>query len=95
MFVFCPKGVFNSIEQSRLRRPSRNKRRKPVYGRKKLVIEDAWCKGCGICAAFCPRGELEVSDEKVRAKEPEKCVSCGLCELRCPDYAIYLVNMEE
>ena len=28
-------------------------------------------------------------------KDEEQCISCGLCELRCPDYAIYLVNMEE
>ena len=66
-----------------------------VYGRKKLVIEDKWCKGCGICAAFCPRQVLEIRAEKVALKDEEQCISCGLCELRCPDYAIYLVNMEE
>ena len=64
-------------------------------GRKRLVIEDTWCKGCGICAAFCPRQVLEIHHGKVRAVAPEKCVSCGMCELRCPDYAIYLVNLEE
>ncbi|MGN0312508.1 MAG: 4Fe-4S binding protein, partial [Lachnospiraceae bacterium] len=21
---------------------------------KKLVLNSAWCKGCGICEAFCP-----------------------------------------
>ena len=66
-----------------------------MYGRKKLVIEDTWCKGCGICAAFCPRQGLEIRGEKVAVKDEEQCISCGLCELRCPDYAIYLVNMEE
>jgi 2-oxoglutarate ferredoxin oxidoreductase subunit delta len=66
-----------------------------VYGRKKLVIEDKWCKGCGICAAFCPKQILEIRAEKVAIKDEEQCISCGLCELRCPDYAIYLVNMEE
>ena len=66
-----------------------------VYGRKKLVIEQSWCKGCGICAAFCPRQVLEIQKEKVTIRDEEQCISCGLCELRCPDYAIYLVNMEE
>ena len=66
-----------------------------VYGRKKLVIEEKWCKGCGICAAFCPKQILEIRAEKVAIRDEEQCISCGLCELRCPDYAIYLVNMEE
>ena len=64
-------------------------------GRKRLVIESKWCKGCGICAAFCPRQVLEIRKEKVAVKAPELCVACGQCELRCPDYAIYLVNLEE
>ena len=68
-----------------------------MIGQKRLMIEENWCKGCGICAAFCPRGVLEVRGGKVavREEEEEQCISCGLCELRCPDYAIYLVNMEE
>ena len=57
---------------------------------KKLVINPAWCKGCGICAAFCPKKVLEVINEKVQAVNEEACIKCGLCELRCPDYAIYI-----
>ncbi|MBO4666734.1 MAG: 4Fe-4S binding protein [Bacilli bacterium] len=56
---------------------------------KKLVINLDWCKGCGICAAFCPKGVLVVKD-KVKIAEPEKCILCGQCEQRCPDYAIYI-----
>ena len=66
-----------------------------MIGRKKLVIETAWCKGCGICAAFCPKQALEIRREKVALKAPEQCILCGMCEQRCPDYAIYLVAMEE
>ncbi len=57
---------------------------------KKLVINQAWCKGCGICVAFCPKGALELVDEKVCMKEGNECILCGMCELRCPDYAIYI-----
>jgi len=71
------------------------KRGTQMIGRKKLIIEPAWCKGCGICAAFCPKQALEICGGKVRFREEGQCVSCGLCELRCPDYAIYLVNEEE
>ena len=55
-----------------------------------LVIDVAWCKGCGICAAFCPKNALEIVNEKVRLKEGGNCILCGLCEQRCPDYAIYV-----
>ena len=62
---------------------------------KKLIINTAWCKGCGICAAFCPKGALEIVGEKVRLKEDARCILCGQCELRCPDYAIYIEKPEE
>ena len=66
-----------------------------MLGRKKIVIEERWCKGCGICAAFCPKQVLEIVKEKVTLKNSEQCIACSLCEMRCPDYAIYLVNVEE
>ena len=57
---------------------------------KKLVINAAWCKGCGICVAFCPKKALEIKNEKVVQTNAEACAKCGLCELRCPDYAIFV-----
>lgn len=62
---------------------------------KKLIINTAWCKGCGICAAFCPKEHLEVKREKVREVAGTECILCGMCELRCPDYAIYLEEAKE
>ncbi|MCR5067045.1 MAG: 4Fe-4S binding protein [Erysipelotrichaceae bacterium] len=59
-------------------------------GTKKLVTETSWCKGCGICAAFCPRKVLAIIDEKVKIVDSDSCIFCGQCELRCPDYAIWL-----
>jgi 2-oxoglutarate ferredoxin oxidoreductase subunit delta len=55
-----------------------------------LNVDKKWCKGCGICVAFCPKDVLEIKDGKVNIKDLEACIKCGQCELRCPDYAIYL-----
>ena len=62
---------------------------------KKLMINTAWCKGCVICAAFCPREVLAIAGGKVAAAKMEQCIHCGLCEQRCPDYAIYIDKEEE
>jgi 2-oxoglutarate ferredoxin oxidoreductase subunit delta len=57
----------------------------------KPAINITWCKGCGICVAFCPEKALSMTTtEKARLSHPETCTSCGICELRCPDLAIEL-----
>lgn len=51
------------------------------------------CKGCGICAHFCPKGVLEITEigkSAVRDGREEDCIGCGQCEMRCPDFAIFV-----
>jgi 2-oxoglutarate ferredoxin oxidoreductase subunit delta len=56
------------------------------------VINREWCKGCGICVAFCPTHALTLdAGDKATLVHPDQCTSCGLCEFRCPDLAIELV----
>ena len=58
-------------------------------------INRDWCKGCGICVAFCPKTVLALDDkDKAFAARIEACIACRLCELRCPDLAIE-VEVEE
>ncbi len=60
-----------------------------------ITIKTIRCKGCGICAAFCPKKVLSVSElGKVQGKDAEACIACGQCEMRCPDYAVF-VDKEE
>jgi 2-oxoglutarate ferredoxin oxidoreductase subunit delta len=55
----------------------------------RIDIYKAWCKGCGLCAAFCPAGVLARDEAGYPyIKEPEKCRNCGWCEMHCPDFAI-------
>jgi len=54
-----------------------------------IDIYRAWCKQCGLCAAFCPRGCLALNEEGApTVVKPERCSGCGWCELHCPDFAI-------
>ena len=58
---------------------------------KTVTIDREWCKGCGICIAFCPKEALALDHEgKACWAHPDRCIRCGLCELRCPDVAIDL-----
>jgi 2-oxoglutarate ferredoxin oxidoreductase subunit delta len=52
-------------------------------------IDREWCKGCGICIAFCPKNVLDLDrKEKAVATRVEDCIACRMCELRCPDLAV-------
>lgn len=61
-----------------------------------IHINDAWCKGCGICIAFCPKKVLGFNENgKVTMLDRENCIKCGMCQMRCPDFAIFLGPIEE
>jgi len=65
---------------------------KKAKAEKTLFVQREWCKGCGICVAFCPEDALDLDREgKARWAHPDQCSRCGLCELRCPDLAIELL----
>lgn len=61
---------------------------------KHLNIDPSWCKGCGICAAFCPKDVLKLVNGKATIADAESCLKCGVCENLCPDFAICLVEEE-
>ncbi|MBW1764895.1 MAG: 4Fe-4S binding protein [Deltaproteobacteria bacterium] len=59
-----------------------------------MEIRTDWCKGCGICVAFCPKEVLTMGEnEKAFVERPDECNQCGLCELRCPDIAIEITTV--
>ena len=62
---------------------------------KHIILNKAFCKGCGICVASCPKQALELAGGKAQLKQENGCVLCGMCEKRCPDYAIFLDEEEQ
>lgn len=57
-----------------------------------ILINQEWCKRCGICVAFCPKNVFdEDSEGTVSIPRLEDCIYCELCERLCPDLAITLV----
>ncbi|HHY94648.1 MAG TPA: 4Fe-4S binding protein [Firmicutes bacterium] len=69
---------------------------------KKPLVDEHWCKGCGLCISECPRSVLGWSGRRnpkgYNLPAPlaeDKCTGCRLCELICPDLAIYVVEEEE
>jgi 2-oxoglutarate ferredoxin oxidoreductase subunit delta len=57
-----------------------------------LTVNQKWCKGCGICIAFCPREALFLNDKGKAEVISDKCTVCGVCELFCPDFALSLIK---
>ena len=61
-----------------------------------VVIDERYCKGCGYCAVFCPRGCIEITGDKLTSLgnalpafvHREACNTCGFCARMCPECAI-------
>ncbi len=69
----------------------------PEEHHKEYVIDifRAWCKQCGLCAAFCPRGCIKLDEAGAPViVDRARCTGCGWCELHCPDFAISVRECE-
>jgi 2-oxoglutarate ferredoxin oxidoreductase subunit delta len=72
--------------------------KEPEGTKGKFVVEffRDWCKGCGICVAFCPAGALSMNDKgEPEIDKPELCTGCTWCEIRCPDFAVQVIGKKE
>lgn len=63
--------------------------------RGQVTIFGTWCKGCGLCVAFCPTGVLALdADDHPIVAHPEKCTACHWCDTHCPDLAIIVKKID-
>ena len=65
----------------------------------RIIVDDVFCKGCGLCVAACPKGVLALDTERITPKgyHPAKlvkngCIGCSSCYFTCPDVAITVVR---
>lgn len=62
----------------------------------KMIVDDAFCKGCGLCVDACPQNIVELDQDKITDKgyhpahciDQSRCTGCTSCALMCPDVAI-------
>jgi uncharacterized protein len=55
-------------------------------GIKPVIVEED-CRGCKVCANYCPAKSITVENRKAHIK-PEDCFGCGECFALCPNKAV-------
>jgi 2-oxoglutarate ferredoxin oxidoreductase subunit delta len=64
---------------------------------RQIHISGEVCKGCDLCAFYCPKGVLRLSETPnakgyriAETAKVEECIGCRLCETNCPDLALFV-----
>jgi 2-oxoglutarate ferredoxin oxidoreductase subunit delta len=62
----------------------------------RIIVNDRYCKGCGLCVDACPRHIIVLDPDTMTSKgyhpakltDESQCTGCATCVLMCPDVAI-------
>ena len=66
----------------------------------RIVVDDGFCKGCGLCVDACPEHIIELDKTRITAKgyhpalliDSGACTGCMSCATMCPDVAIEVMR---
>ena len=68
----------------------------------KIIIDEARCKGCGLCTIACTRKLVTLSDSPnsfgytvAVFTSADQCTGCALCAEMCPDVAITVYKEQQ
>jgi 2-oxoglutarate ferredoxin oxidoreductase subunit delta len=68
---------------------------------KRVVIDQAGCKGCMLCALYCPKKILIIGDEVNQdgyrvavCVDDEACIGCLNCAAICPSASFEIYREE-
>ena len=64
--------------------------RTAVKQKKRKLLIDFWCIGCGACVKACSQGAVSIVDGKAKVDD-SKCVLCGYCSSYCKEFCIKVV----
>lgn len=62
----------------------------PDVSRKKLLVEQSNCEGCGTCMKMCQSNALFFNEQGLAEIDETKCLTCGYCAPVCPTRAIIM-----
>ena len=60
--------------------------------KKKVIIDQQLCRGCGKCKATCPMEAISGEKRSPHFIDNEKCITCGACWGSCPFGAINAIE---
>lgn len=67
-----------------------------------ITVTEAFCKGCGLCVAICPKQAIQLSERMdsrgvhpAYLARPEECTGCTQCAIMCPDACLKIVRHED
>ena len=61
-----------------------------LENKKRRLLIDYWCSGCGSCSGKCAQKAISVEKGKA-VVDSSKCVLCGYCSAYCPDFCIKVI----
>ncbi len=61
-----------------------------LKNKKRRLLIDYWCSGCGSCSNKCTQKAITVESGKA-VVDPDKCILCGYCSAYCPDFCIKVI----
>lgn len=62
----------------------------PDVSKKKIIVEESNCEGCGTCMKMCQSNALYFNERGLAQIDESKCLTCGYCAPVCPSRAIIM-----